>query len=328
METKNNENKIIETNKLEIKYDEETGKKIINGFQIHEIIGRGLYSKVKKCVNTETKKPFATKILNKFLLKKKKKSFSKTEDGGLVIHYMLEDAMNEIATYKYLPSRHPNILTLYQILNDEEKEKTYLIMEYAEKGQLVTINEETGVFTINKNYNDKIYDEKLIKKWIKEVANGIKFLHDNNVVHGDIKPDNILIDKDGHCKLGDFGLSLILDGKENDLPAKSEGNIYFFPPEFIDEKEDKPFSCKPVDIWTFGISIYACIFKCLPFFPENRENIMELFNQISEAKFDFCKNGITISEKMKDLLSHMLDKDPEKRFTIDDILNYPWLNEA
>ena len=61
--------------------------------------------------------------------------------------------------------------------------------------------------------------------------------------------------------------------------------------------------------------------------PENRENIVELFKAITESNFDFNKNGVTISEEMKKLLMHLFEKDPEKIFTADDIVNYPWLNQ-
>ena len=62
--------------------------------------------------------------------------------------------------------------------------------------------------------------------------------------------------------------------------------------------------------------------------PENRENIVELFKSISDGNFDFNKNGIEISKEMKELLGHILEKDPEKRFTANDIVNYPWLSQS
>ena len=237
--------------------------------------------------------------------------------------------MNEIKTYKALPCEHPNILSLYQIINDKEKDKTYLIMELAEKGSIVTMDEKTGVFTLNKNYNNDKYDEKLMKSWIKDIASGIKFLHDNNIAHCDIKSDNIVLDKDGRCKLADLGNSLRINEGDNDNFLRTQGNIYFFPPELVDEKEKdkKIIDYRKVDIWTLGVSIYTCIYKSLPFVPEVRDNIVELFKTIDKADFDYNKNGITISDEMKTLLKHILEKDPEKRFTANDILNYPWLNE-
>ena len=322
-----NKYEIFETDKVTINYDKQTGNKIVNEFYFLETIGRGAYSKVKKCINLNTREEFAVKILNKRLLRKKKKSYGKTKEGTLKINYMIEDAINEINIYKSFPEGNDNVIHLYQILNDNNKDKTYLIMELAQKGPLVTLNEKTGVFCINKNYRDDIYDEKLMKKWILDIAKGLKFLHENNVVHRDIKSDNILIDKNGHCKIADFGCSIKLKNNQPDLFSKTEGNMYFFPPEFVDGKSKKQFGYKPVDIWAFGVSMYTCIFKSLPFLPENRENVVELFKEIREAKFNYNKNGIKISKDMEILLGHILDKDPNKRFTAKEIVEYPWLNE-
>ena len=321
-----NKYEIIETDKVTVNYDKKTGNKIVNEFYFLETIGRGAYSKVKKCINLNTREEFAVKILNKRLLRKKKKSYGKTKEGTLKINYMIEDAINEINIYKSFPEVNDNVIRLYQILNDNKKDKTYLIMELAQKGPLVTLNEKNGVFCINKNYKDDIYDEKLMKKWILDIAKGLKFLHENNVVHRDIKSDNILIDKNGNCKIADFGCSIKLKNNQADLFSKTEGNMYFFPPEFVDGKSKKQFGYKPVDIWAFGVSMYTCIFKSLPFLPENRENIVELFKEIREAKFDYNKNGVNISKDMETLLGHILDKDPNKRFTAKDIVEYPWLN--
>ena len=323
------QNKIIETDNIEVKYDETSGNKMVNEFLFKETLGRGAYSKVKKCINTKTNQEFAVKIINNYLLRKKKKAFDKTKEGTLLIHYMIEDALNEIQTYKAFPNEHQNILSLYQILNDKEKDKTYLIMELAERGSLVTLDEKTGIFTLNKNYDNTKYDEKLIKSWILDIATGIKFLHDNNIAHCDIKSDNIVIGKEGKCKLADFGNSLRINEGENDNFIRTQGNIYFFPPELVDEKEKdkKAIDYKAVDIWMLGVSIYTCIYKCLPFVPEIRDNIVELFKQIGEANFDYKKNGINISDEMKKLLQGILDKDPEKRLKANDIVNYPWLKE-
>jgi [calcium/calmodulin-dependent protein kinase] kinase len=321
-----NKTNIFETDKVTVTYDKKTGNKIVNDFYFLETIGRGAYSKVKKCVNLKTNEEFAVKILNKRLLRKKKKSYGKTKEGTLKINYMIEDALNEIYIYKSIQGTNKNVLKLYQILNDNKKDKTYLIMELAEKGPLVTLNEKLGIFCINSNYRDDIYDENLIKTWIYDTANGLKFLHDNNIVHRDIKSDNILIDKNGHCKIADFGCSIKLKNGQPDIFSKTEGNMYFFPPEFVDGKNKKQFGYKPVDIWALGISIYTCIFKSLPFLPENRENVVELFKEIREAKFDFNRNGIKISKEMETLLLHILEKDPQKRFTAKDIVEYPWLN--
>lgn len=104
----------------------------------------------------------------------------------------------------------------------------------------------------------------------------------NNIAHRDIKSDNIFINSDGKCKIGDLGMAIKIENK--DSYTKTEGNLYFYPPEFCDEKEDQSFSLKPVDIWAFGVTIYTCIFKKLPFVPNGTSNPLELFKIISEAK--------------------------------------------
>ena len=99
-------------------------------------------------------------------------------------------------------------------------------MELAQKGPLVTLKEKTEIFCINSNYNNNIYDEKLIKKWILDIAKGLKFLHENNVVHRDIKSDNILIDKNGVCKIADFGCSIKLKPNQPDFRKLREICIF------------------------------------------------------------------------------------------------------
>ena len=322
-----NSSKIFESNKISIKYDtsNNNNNKIVNDYYFIETIGKGSYSKVKKCKNLKTNELFAVKILNKRLLRKKKKSYGKTSEGTLKINYMIDDALNEIEIFKSFPYMHENVLKLYEILNDEEKDKTYLIMELAEFGSLVTLDEHTGIFTINKHYDNNVYNENLIKTWILDIAKGLKFLHENGIVHRDIKSDNIVVSSDNHCKIADFGMAIKLNEK-GDCFSRTEGNLFFYPPEFCDGKEKKVFGYKPVDIWALGVTIYTVIFKCLPFLPENVNNVIELFKMINECNVDYEKNGVKISKEMKELLMHIFEKDPKKRFTAKQIVEYEWLN--
>ena len=167
--------KIYETNIVSISYDEETNNKIVNDFLFIETIGKGAYSKVKRVINLKTKKEYAVKILNKRLLRKKKKSYGKTSEGTLKINYMMDDALNEIEIYKNFPQINDNVLKLYEILNDDENDKTYLIMELADYGAIVSLNEKTGVFSLNSHLDNNKYDESLIKRIILDVSKGLAF---------------------------------------------------------------------------------------------------------------------------------------------------------
>lgn len=166
------EHKIIETNQVTLQYDKDNNK-IVNEYLFKETIGKGAYSKVKKIISLKTNVEYAVKIINKRLLRKKKKAYGKSSEGTLKIFYMIDDALNEIDIYKALPSMHDNILKLYEILNDDVNDKTYLIMEIAEWGSIVTLNEKSGKFLINSHY--KTFDEKILKVFILDIAKGLFF---------------------------------------------------------------------------------------------------------------------------------------------------------
>lgn len=132
------------------------------------------------------------------------------------------------------------------------------------------------------------------------------------------------MNKEGECKIADFGMAVKIKSDSEDRFSKTEGNLYFYPPEFCDGTENKSFAFKPVDVWAFGVTIYTCIYKKLPFLPENPINYLELFKLINEAKVNY--DGVNISKEMKTLLGMILEKDPKKRLTAKQIRDYPWLH--
>jgi serine/threonine protein kinase len=124
------------------------GEKFYNDYKYIKFLGEGTYSKVKLvCKNNQQ---YAMKVIDKKLLRKSNKGFSMDENGNLEISSMLEDALQEIAILK--KCHHRNIIKLYEILHDEEKEKLYLILEYCPKGTLMIYDEDNDKFEINKNF--------------------------------------------------------------------------------------------------------------------------------------------------------------------------------
>lgn len=266
----------------------------IREFEPLTIIGRGAFGEVRVCRQISTGDIVAIKKMRKEdMLNKNQLMHVRTE--------------KEIMT-----ASNPWIVKLKYSFQDDYY--LYLVMEFLPGGDLMNLLMKKEVLT-----------EDEARFYTAEMILAVDSVHKLNCIHRDLKPDNILIDKNGHCKLADFGCSIKLKNNQPDLFSKTEGNMYFFPPEFVDGKSKKQFGYKPVDIWAFGVSIYTCIFKSLPFLPENRENVVELFKEIREAKFDYNKNGVKISKDMEILLGHILDKDPNKRFTAKDIVDYPWL---
>jgi serine/threonine protein kinase len=176
---------IKETSSVEISYDDD-GRKRINEYVMHEVIGKGSYSKVKLSYNIEDKKYYAIKIINRILLAKKKKGMIKTSEGNMSFVYMLEDALNEINILKILntDTLHKNVIKLHEIINYENESesisKIYLVLEYCKRGSIMNYNDRTGVFTINNYYkcidpNKEFYSEDEIKNFVRDMAEGLEF---------------------------------------------------------------------------------------------------------------------------------------------------------
>lgn len=172
MDSSLNQFKIVEVDNPKLSRDEED-RKILNGYVFMHTLGRGSYSKVKMAVK-EGKK-FAVKILNKRLLRKKTKGYGKDNEGNLKVITMIEDAENEIDIYRIMPQNCDRIVKLYQIINDLQSDKTYLIMEYCELGPVMRLNERNGKFLVNSNFPGEEFTENQLKVFIKNIAEGINY---------------------------------------------------------------------------------------------------------------------------------------------------------
>ena len=220
--------KSIKESELTKNYDNE-GNKYYNEYKYVKLLGKGSYSKVKLVIKDDIK--YAMKIIDKKVLKNKK-IFKQDNDGNVIVTNLLKDALKEIAILKKLD--HPNIIKLYEILHNYQKQKIYLILEYADYGDIVDYDEESEIFSINKHmeeryaqdklgYNQKngidnkiYYEEDDIRHFCKHILLGLDYLHKNGIIHHDIKPNNILLCKKKICKITDFNFSSILDNLNED----------------------------------------------------------------------------------------------------------------
>jgi len=157
-------------------------------------------------------------------------------------------------------------------------------------------------------------NEPTAKFIFRQIIEGLQYIHSQNVVHRDIKLDNILIDLTNTVKICDFGVSRKI--KKGEIMHDQCGTPAYIAPEIILGKGYEGFG---VDIWSAGVVLYALLAGVVPF----RQKSMKLINQlIIDGKYDEIEN---ISAEAKDLIRGILNTDPLKRLTIDQILNHEWL---
>jgi len=189
---------------------------------------------------------------------------------------------------------HPNIIKYYSSFL--EKENLYIIMEYAESGDL---------YSLIKHYKRhlKHFEEFDIWRIASEILNGLNYLHSHNIIHRDIKCLNLFLTKDKHVKIGDLGVSTIVSSI-NALHCTRVGTPLYLSPELI---KQIPYDYK-VDIWSFGCSLYHL---CMLEPPFTGDNLITLGNNIVKGKpkpipSQYSDNLILFIDKM-------LSKRPERR---------------
>jgi len=220
---------------------------------------------------------------------------------------------------------HKNITKILEVFNDEEY--MLIIMEYINGGNLFSFVKKRRKLS-----------EKMAKFLFRQIILGIQHIHSKNVVHRDIKLENILIDFDNNVKICDFGIGKVLENEDELLYDKC-GTPMYMAPEIILANDDNGYKGFPVDIWSSGITLYIMLSGSLPFNIKNKNNNKEdmALNSIKDKNNIFLQNQIVnvkpkeienISIEAKNLLKGLLNKNPSKRLTCSQILNHPWLKHS
>jgi 5'-AMP-activated protein kinase catalytic alpha subunit len=199
---------------------------------------------------------------------------------------------NEIITKFH----HINIVNVFELI--EDKENFYIVMEYCQKGELF------DYIVAKKRLSE---DEASI--FFYQLINGVNYIHSKEIAHRDLKPENLLLTNDKILKIIDFGLSHEYDG--NILLKTKCGSPSYAAPELIKGKHYDGFQ---IDVWCCGIVLYAMVCGYLPFEGETNK---ELFKNILECNPEIPDN---LSKSCKKLLKSILVVDPNKRITVEGIM--------
>ncbi|KAF1983359.1 Pkinase-domain-containing protein [Aulographum hederae CBS 113979] len=213
----------------------------------------------------------------------------------------------EIAIMKKL--HHPNLVALFEVLDDPDEDSLYMVLEMCQKGVVMKVGLEDRADP---------YEEEQCRCWFRDMILGIEYLHAQGVVHRDIKPDNCLITSDDVLKIVDFGVSEMFEKQDDMKTAKSAGSPAFMPPELCVAKHGE-VSGKAADIWSMGITLYCLRFGKIPF---EKTGVLELYGAIREDTLEIAPD---CSEDLANFLHRILEKDPHKRISMDDIRIHPWV---
>jgi len=196
--------------------------------------------------------------------------------------------------------RHPHIIKLYQVISTPTD--IFMVMEYVAGGELFDYIVKHGKLTEDK-----------ARRFFQQIMSGVEYCHRHNVVHRDLKPENLLLDQNLNVKIADFGLSnMMTDGE---FLRTSCGSPNYAAPEVI---SGKLYAGPEVDIWSCGVILYALLCGTLPF---DDEHVPTLFRKIKSGVFPIPDY---LNKSVVSLLCHMLQTDPMKRATAEDIHKHEW----
>ena len=262
-------------------------------------LGRGHFAKVYRGKHRQTGKKVAAKRINR--------SATKTD----TLH-------NEIKALARLS--HPNIVRLYDVFFDDVF--VVLMLEFLGGGELFARIIKGGA-----------YSERDAARHFRELAEALRYMHSHGIVHRDLKPENLVLLEprlDSVIKISDFGLSKILSGDDSMVTVC--GTRAYAAPEinFAHDptKKGKKYTSK-VDVWSLGVILYVILGAYHPFDPYGTYKDDEIWSKITQGDWSFNdKVWDGISEQAKDLLKKMICVDPDKRYSIDQVLNHPWLQDS
>jgi serine/threonine protein kinase len=257
----------------------------VGKYILGKTLGQGTFGKVKFATDTETGRSVAIKQMDKAKIR---------------ANNMGEQIKKEISIMKLI--KHPSVIQLLEVLASATT--IYIVLELVTGGEL-----------FDKIISEGNFSESEARHYYGQLIGGIAQCHSHSVCHRDLKPENLLLDADGNLKISDFGLSALSNDMAGDLLHTTCGTPNYVAPEVL---MDKGYDGKAADIWSSGVILYVLLAGFLPF---DETSMVELFRKIVKADFAYPSS---LSPEAVHLLSIILNPDPEKRATIEQIKAHPW----
>ncbi|XP_062062443.1 serine/threonine-protein kinase ULK3 isoform X5 [Lepus europaeus] len=261
----------------------------LDGFILTERLGSGTYATVYKAyAKKDTREVVAIKCVAK-------KSLNKAS---------VENLLTEIEILKGI--RHPHIVQLRDFQWDSEH--IYLIMEFCAGGDLSRFI-----------HTRRILPEKVARVFMQQLASALQFLHERNISHLDLKPQNILLSslERPHLKLADFGFAQHMSPWDEKHVLR--GSPLYMAPEMVCRRQ---YDAR-VDLWSVGVILYEALFGKPPF---ASRSFSELEEKIRSSRVIELPLRPPLSRDCRDLLQRLLERDPSRRISFQDFFAHPWVD--
>ncbi|XP_017490653.1 PREDICTED: serine/threonine-protein kinase MARK2-like [Rhagoletis zephyria] len=252
-------------------------------YDIERTIGKGNFAVVKLARHRITKNEVAIKIIDKSQLDS----------------INLQKVYREVEIMKRL--NHPHIIKLYQVM--ETKNMIYIVSEYASQGE---------IFDYIAKFGRMSESSARAKFW--QILSAVEYCHKKNIVHRDLKAENLLLDINMNIKIADFGFSNHF--KIGELLATWCGSPPYAAPEVF---EGKQYTGPEIDIWSLGVVLYVLVCGALPF---DGSTLQSLRDRVLSGRF---RIPFFMSSECEHLIRRMLVLDPPRRYTIEQIKNHRWV---
>ncbi|KAK8635756.1 hypothetical protein V6N13_004475 [Hibiscus sabdariffa] len=283
---------VKETNKI-FRSEDENGNKMVNEYVRQYKIGSGSYGKVVLYQNSVDGKHYAIKAFHKSHLLKLWVAPSETA---------MNDVLCEVLIMKML--EHPNIVNLFEVIDDPTTDQFYMVLEYVQGKCVCEGSGPPGAI-----------GEDTARKYLRDIVSGLMYLHAQNIVHGDIKPDNLLITSTGTVKIGDFSVSQVFED-DNDELRRSPGTPVFTAPECC---IGSTYHGKAADTWAVGVTLYFMVMGKYPFLGET---LQDTYDKIVNNPLVLPND---MNPELRNLLQGFLCKDPKQRMTLDAVAKHSWV---
>lgn len=263
---------------------------VLSDYDRKDVLGEGGFGKVYYAEHRETGQKVAIKFMD-------------------VSHYLthadqIEEIYREADALQKL--HHNHIINLHKAF--VQKKEVILIMEYAGGGELTDRLDEKGSFS-------EVYARTIFS----QISSAISYCHNRGLIHRDLKLENVLFKEKGSMtiKIVDFGIAGVWKAQQKD--TTDAGTLSYMPPEVL--SGSKVEAGPGIDIWALGVMLFTMVTGKLPFFGDSED---EVINAIVKKKLKFTSEK-PLSKEFKDLITKILNKDPEKRISMFDLQAHPWM---